>query len=66
MSCVSVVIVNYNAGNMLKDSVTSVMYSKSVTKVIIVDNGSSDHSTDEIERLVDSRSRLLCIRNNEN
>jgi hypothetical protein len=66
MSKISAIIVNYNAGLILNEAVNSLLGSESVAKVIVVDNGSTDHSMDEIERLADSRSCLICIRNNKN
>lgn len=62
----SAIIVNYNAGLILNEAVNLLLGSTSVAKVIVVDNGSTDHSMDEIERLADSGSRLMCIRNNKN
>src|SRR5664280_3309563 len=66
MSHVSAIIVNYNAGLILNETVNSLLGSDSVAQVIIVDNGSTDHSMDEIERLAVSQLRLRCIRNNKN
>ena len=66
MSHVSAIIVNYNAGLILNEAVNSLLGSDSVVQVIVVDNGSVDHSMDEIERLAVSQSRLICIRNNKN
>jgi GT2 family glycosyltransferase len=66
MSHVSAIIVNYNAGIILNEAVNSLLGSDSVAQVIIVDNGSADHSMDEIERLAVSQLRLRCIRNNKN
>jgi GT2 family glycosyltransferase len=66
MSKVTVITVNYNAGAQLLDVVNSVLYSGAVAKVIIIDNGSVDHSMDEIERLTDSQSRLISIYNKAN
>lgn len=63
---VSVIIVNYNAGNMLSKVVNLLLCSPSVNKVIIVDNRSKDHSMDEMKRLADSQSRLINIYNTKN
>ena len=63
---VSVIIVNYNAGLLLNKAVSSVLCSESVSKVIVVDNSSTDHSMDEMERLAAAQSRLISIRNNKN
>lgn len=64
--CVSAIIVNYNAGLILNEVVNSLLCSESVAKGIIVDNGSKDHSMDEIERLANSQSRLIIIYNKAN
>ncbi len=66
MSDVSVIIVNFNAGPLLKQAVQSVLLSEAVSKVIIVDNLSTDQSMDEMERIAILQSRLKCIRNQEN
>jgi len=66
MPNVCAIIVNYNAGLLLKQAVQSVLCSEAVSKVIVVDNLSSDQSIDEMERIAVSQSRLRCIRNKEN
>jgi len=63
---VSVIIVNYNAGNILSRVVNLLLLSPSVNKIIIVDNCSKDHSMDEMKRLADSQSRLINIYNTKN
>lgn len=66
MPSVSAIIVNYNAGLILSEAVNLLLCSASIAKVFVVDNGSIDHSMDEMKRLADSQSRLTCIRNNKN
>jgi GT2 family glycosyltransferase len=66
MHCVSVIIVNYNAGQILSEAVNSLLCSVSVAKIIVVDNCSTDHSMDEMKRLADSQSRLINIYNKAN
>jgi GT2 family glycosyltransferase len=66
MPNVSAIIVNYNAGLILNEAVNSLFCSASVAKVLIVDNGSTDNSMDEIEHMAVSQSRLICIRNEKN
>ncbi len=66
MTSVSVIIVNYNAGNVLHEVLNLLLCSASVVKVIIVDNGSTDHSMDEIERIAVSQSRVTGIYNKAN
>ena len=66
MDNVSVIIVNYNAGPLLKRVVNSVLCLHSVSKIIVVDNGSTDQSKAEVDDLSISSSRLICIHNQEN
>jgi GT2 family glycosyltransferase len=66
MKKVSAIIVNYNAGPVLGEAVNSLLCSFFVTKIIVVDNGSSDNSMEDIENLAVAEPRLLCIRDNEN
>ena len=66
MSFLGAIIVNYNAGPLLHQAVQALLCSEAVSKVIIVDNHSKDHSMDEIERIAVLQSRLICIHNKEN
>ncbi|MGB5217978.1 MAG: glycosyltransferase family 2 protein [Smithella sp.] len=66
MRNVSAIIVNYNAGPLLKESFNMLLGSASVAKVFVVDNGSTDHSMDEMDQLAALQSRLICIRNSKN
>jgi GT2 family glycosyltransferase len=66
MSCVTAIIVNYNAGLVLNEAVSMLLCSASVAQVIVVDNGSADHSMDDMECLANSQSRLTCIYNHTN
>jgi len=66
MSCVSAIIVNYNAGHLLNEAVNSLLCSAVVAKVFVIDNGSRDHSMDELESLTNSQSRLISIYNKAN
>jgi GT2 family glycosyltransferase len=66
MSNVSAIIVNYNAGPTLHEVVNSLLCSASVSKVIIVDNSSTDSSMNEVKCLADSQSRLIKIFNKAN
>jgi GT2 family glycosyltransferase len=66
MSRLSAIVVNYNAGPILKKTICSLLDSAAVDQVIIVDNNSSDYSTEDVERWAGSESRLLCVRNNKN
>ncbi|MFZ3103910.1 MAG: glycosyltransferase family 2 protein, partial [Smithella sp.] len=66
MPKVSAIIVNYNAGTILNETVNLLLDSAPVAQVIVVDNGSTDHSMEAIERMALSRSDLICICNNRN
>jgi len=66
MSKISAIIVNYNAGPILKKAVNSLLCSASVTKIIVIDNDSKDNSLKDIENLAGLQSRLVCIRNSKN
>ncbi|MCK9230776.1 MAG: glycosyltransferase family 2 protein [Syntrophales bacterium] len=66
MPNVSAIIVNYNAGNMLKDNVRALLRSKIVAEVLVIDNASDDDSVDSLKRLNASSKRLKVIRNTEN
>jgi hypothetical protein len=60
----SVIIVNFNAGGFLKDSVESVLQSPCVAHVYVVDNASTDTSLDFLAQANDER--LTTIRNATN
>jgi GT2 family glycosyltransferase len=59
-----VIIVNYNAGNLLKNAVTSVLKSSN-THVFVIDNNSSDDSLSLLSTL-NQQERLEIIKNKEN
>lgn len=61
---VSVIIVNYNAGNCLRDCVSSAL--GQVDDVIVVDNASTDASVAQLEAEFAGDPRLRVIRNREN
>lgn len=63
---VTAIIVNYNAGKALLDAVNSVLVSKCVKNVIVLDNGSSDASMINIKIVAENDSRLICINNGKN
>jgi GT2 family glycosyltransferase len=66
MSRVSAIVVNYNAGEILKEAVNSLLCSATVGKVFVVDNCSTDHSMDDIEHIAVLHSQLICICNKTN
>lgn len=62
--CVSVVIVNYNAGDLLTDCVRSSLLQ--VREVIVVDNASVDGSLSRCEQAFAGTSALRVVRNTRN
>ena len=66
MDKLSVIIVNYNAGSFLLDAIHTVLDLGTAAKVIIVDNGSVDHSMDKVDDLASSQPLLTCIHNKTN
>src|SRR4030042_737710 len=66
MPSVTAIIISYNAGLILNEAVNSLLCSAVIAKVLVVDNGSVDHSMDEMEHLADSQSRLINIYNKAN
>jgi hypothetical protein len=59
-----VVIVNYNAGMLLADCVSSV-FAAGAARAIVVDNHSTDGSFEHLERVVENE-KLVVIRNDKN
>jgi GT2 family glycosyltransferase len=61
---VSVIIVNYNAGSLLIESVREAL--AQAKEVVVVDNASSDHSMDELAAQFPDEPRLMtsCLINN--
>jgi len=62
MADASVVIVNFNAGSFLRESVASALQCLDVSSVVIVDNASEDSSLD----LVPHDDRIQIVRNERN
>lgn len=63
-ACCDVVIVNYNAGDLLKDCIASLLY-EPVRSVVIVDNNSTDLSLNSIED-IQGKERVVVLRNLKN
>lgn len=61
---VSLIIVNYNAGTLLVDCVSSCL--ADARHVIVVDNASADESLEGLKRVFPNESRLQIIQNNRN
>lgn len=60
----AIVVVNYNGGPMLQDCVLSIMREGvPASQIVVVDNGSQDHSIENLQRAVDGPS---IVRNNCN
>lgn len=60
-----VVVVNFNAGEILSECIGSVL-SQGVSKVIVVDNASSDTSIEQLERDTRGEQRLDIVRSSHN
>ena len=65
---IDIIFVNWNAGNLLKEAVSSIVqyHNNLVSKVIIVDNASTDDSLARVENLSDLPFDLEIIRNTVN
>jgi len=66
MSDVSVIIVNFNGGDLLGQCVHSVLQSTVSVQVLVSDNGSCDGSVDQMIQIAGDDSRLSISRNNAN
>lgn len=62
----SVIIVNYNAGAVLRDCVESVLAASGDPQIIVVDNGSTDSSLQQIAEIMATRSHCEIVRNDGN
>lgn len=60
-----VIFVNYNSGNQLYEGMNSVLKSKSVSGVIVVDNASKDDSLKRVEQ-IKSKKTIIVIKNKKN
>jgi hypothetical protein len=63
---VTAVIVNFNGGMLLTDSVRSVLASTEPVKVVVSDNGSTDGSIEHLRRVLGWRPQLVVMENGEN
>jgi GT2 family glycosyltransferase len=66
MEPVSIIIVNFNAGNRLTDCVGSILDSRSPAQIIVVDNASEDDSIQRLEARHDGLETLHIVRNTAN
>jgi len=60
------VIVNFNGGMLLADSVKSVLASTEPVKIVVSDNGSTDGSIEHLRRVLGWRPQLVILENGEN
>lgn len=65
---IDIIFVNWNAGNLLCEAVSSIIqyHSNLVSKVVIVDNASTDDSLERVEKLENLPFELIIIRNQIN
>lgn len=61
---ISVIIPNWNAGDLLQDAILSIADDEAVGEIIVVDNASTDGSADRIAAL--GLPNLILIRNDQN
>ena len=66
MNKVSVIIVNYNTGNLLVEAVTRVLNSSISVEVYVSDNGSIDESLELLKNKTSNYTNVHIIRNNTN
>lgn len=62
----AVVVVNYNAGSILADSVAAALSSDPVSEVIVSDNGSADDSLETLHQACGADQRLVILHNGAN
>jgi GT2 family glycosyltransferase/nucleoside-diphosphate-sugar epimerase len=63
---VSVVIVNFNGGDLLMDCVRSVLASTARIEVLVSDNGSTDHSLTKLRQYIRDDPRVRIVENGIN
>ncbi len=63
---VSVIIVNYNAGELLTQCVQAVLTSTVAVEVFVVDNASADDSVTQLRQFLPSDSAVKVVENNKN
>ncbi|EXJ14008.1 glycosyltransferase family 2 protein [Imhoffiella purpurea] len=63
---VSVIVVNYNAGQLLTECVSAVLGSSLPVEIVVSDNGSVDGSLAHLRRRYGDEGRLTLIENGEN
>jgi len=61
---VTVIVVNYNAGNLLADCIGRVLSCETVSKVHLVDNASHDNSLQFVDQIQDGRLQVLKLPRN--
>lgn len=61
---VSVIVVNYNCYSTLDDCISSILHSKGVGELLLVDNASVDGSMDLMERYSDARLKIIRLDRN--
>lgn len=63
---ISVIIVNYNAGELLAKAVSAILRSSVPLEVLVSDNGSSDSSLEILDNIAADDARLKIIKNGKN
>jgi len=63
-SNVSVVVVNYNCYSTLNECISSILLSRGVEELILVDNASTDGSMELVEKNTDPRLKIIHLKRN--
>lgn len=70
MKSVSLIIVNWNTGELLRNCIQSIEESATdaihISEIVIVDNNSGDNSIELIEQMKTSKSKIKIVRNKSN
>ena len=61
---VSVIVVNYNCFSTLNICINTILGSKNVKELFLVDNGSTDGSLDIIKQITDNRLKIISLNKN--
>lgn len=68
LSLISIIVVNWNSGDQLNNLLNSLSnyHCELISDVVVVDNGSTDDSVDNLKTNIDTSFRLEIVRNSDN